>query len=467
MAEYRPVPDERDDEFWEFTRYAFSPTAGPFDPDEATDDRIERMHSFGDERGMFDGEDLLVVCKHLDFTARVRDEWLPMAGLSAVASPPEHRRRGLVGELLEASLAEYRKRGQLISALYPFDERFYARYGWATGCRHHRVTVEPEALVVTADPARGSFRRLGPDDHGVLEPVYEAWLDGVTLATRRSADWWRDRVFQSHGGELYAAVWQCDGLARGYVVYDVEDGDDRPGARRLKTYELAFADHEAYVNLLRYCYNHDSQVDVIELHGRNHGRILDVVADRDAVELTVANGPMVRIVDLRRALEAIPYHGVERADLDLAVVDEHAPWNDGTFSLRVRDGRATVGSDDQATIGSTDQEATGSDDQAAIGSEDQEATGSDAEVTPESDPEAKLAESDAEVPPESDQVSDREVDAGPEATVDVGTLSQLFVGHLPVKRARKLGGLRVETPAAAATLDALFPERDAHLPERF
>lgn len=400
MAEYRPVPENRVRDFREIARYAFSPTSGPLDLDEEPNGRRERMHSFGDMRGMFDDDALLAVCKHLDFTVRVRNEWLPMAGLSAVASPPERRRKGLVGELLEASLAEYRDREQLVSALHPFDEGFYARYGWATGCRYQRATVDVDALSVVQNAAAGSFRRVRPDEHGALEPVFDAWLHGYELATRRSDDWWRDRVFQTHENELYGAVWERDGEPRGYLVYDVEDGED---GNRLKAYEFASVDHEAYLNLLRFCHDHDSQVSVVELSGPTHDRLLDVVDDRDAVEVEVAAGQMVRLVDVPAALEAVPYRGVDEADLALAVRDDHASWNDATFGVRVRDGAGTID----------------------------------------------------------------ETDADPDATVGVGTLAQLYVGYLSVERARQVGDLDVRATETATTLAALFPEREVFLPEGF
>lgn len=403
MADYRPVPEDREDDFREIAQYAFGAESGPYDPDAELDERRERMFSFGDRRGMFDGDELLAVCKHVDFTARVRGEWLPMAGLSAVASPPEHRRKGLVGELLAAALAEYREREQPISALHPFDEEFYARYGWATGARYTTATVDADALSVVRADAAGSFRRVAPDEHEPLEPVFDAWLDGYSLATRRDDDWWRDRVFQTYDRRLFAAAWERDGDPRGYLVYAVEDGDD---GRRLKTYEMAYLDHQAYVNLLRYCYNHDSQVDHVELYGHSQDRILDVVADRGAVDVEVASGQMVRIVDVPAALEAVPYPDVEHVDLTLAVEDEHAPWNDGTFAVRVRDGEATV-------------EAT--------------------EATP----------------------------GTADATLGVGTLSQLYVGHHAVGRAREVGDLHVGDADVARTLGALFPERPVFLPEGF
>ena len=401
MAEYRPVPDDREADFRSIARYAFEAPTGPHDPEEPLEERRERMHSFGESRGMFDGEELLVVCHHIPFTVRVRGSSLSMGGVSAVASPPENRRRGLVGELLSESLAEYRDRGWPIAALHPFDEGFYARYGWATGCRRHVATVDVDALAGTQDAAAGSFRRVEPSAAAeTLDGVFASWLEGYQLATDRGEDWWRDRVFQTGRSELYGYAWERDGEPRGYVVYEIDAGDD---GRTLETYEFAHVDHEAYLNLLRFCHDHDSQVERVELHGPAHDRLLDVVADRNAVDVEVASGQMVRIVDVPLALSAIEYDGVDDARVTVAVADDHAPWNEATFEVTVADGTASV------------------------------------------------AETDAE----------------PDATVDVGTLSQLFVGHHSVEAARQLGGLEVEDRATAATLESMFPERAVFLPEGF
>jgi hypothetical protein len=146
MADYRPVPDDRRADFRAIARYAFDAQSGPHHPEEDLDERRERMYAFGEERGMFEGEDLQVVCSHIPFTVRVRDTWLPLGGVTAVASPPANRRQGLVGEMMAESLVEYRDREWLLSGLHPFDEAFYSRYGWETGCLHHRATVDVDAL---------------------------------------------------------------------------------------------------------------------------------------------------------------------------------------------------------------------------------------------------------------------------------------------------------------------------------
>ncbi len=395
MVDYRPLPEDATEAHDVLASYAFGAENGPPLPPDR-DDRLERLWSFGEYRGMFENDELVATCAHINFTARIRGVWLSLAGLTAVATAPAHRRRGLAGQMLEASLAEYRDRDWPITALRPFDAGFYGRYGWATGCRYTEATVSPSALGAAREASRGQFRRVHPEGFERLRPVYRKWLDGVGLATRRSDDWWRDRAFHTPGTELYCYAWERDGEVRGYLLYDIDD-------RELTVHETAYIDHEAYLNLLRFLANHDAQIEEVRLRGLSHDRLLDIVPDRGALSVEVAPGQMVRIVDVPAALEAIHYPPGEDAALTLAVSDEHAPWNDGRFHLAVGDDTAAV----------------------------------------------------------------EPTDGPPDASVGIGTLSQLLVGYLPVERARQTGSLEIKTPGVADVLAGLFPERETYLPERF
>jgi predicted acetyltransferase len=395
MPDYRPVPDDAMAEHGRITWYSFNAEAGVHDPDADLDERLERYWSFGERYGLFDGDDLLSVVTHHEFDARLRDARVPLAGVGGVATPPEHRRRGHVADLLARSLADYRERGWPLSALRPFEESFYARYGWATGYRRRVATLPPSALAPAAERVddAGRFVRVRPDEHERLHDAYDAWLDGVTLATARSDDWWRDRTFQHYEGELFCYGWERDGDVQGYLLYDVTDD------RRLRTHEVAAADSEAYLQLLRFCHDHDSQVEEVELHGPEVELLADLL-DREPLTVEERSGHMVRIVDVPPALEAPSYPVDARVVLD--VDDETAPWNDDRFALAVADGTATVERTDEPA----------------------------------------------------------------DATVEIGTLSQLLVGHLPVERARVVGTLDA-ADGTAETLATLFPTTAACLPESF
>lgn len=398
MPEYRPVPDDREDDHGRVLSYAFNSAAGPFDPEEDVDERLRRRWSFGEDYGLFEGGELVSAITHLPFTARVRGAWLPVGGISGVATPPEHRRKGHVGRTLSATLADYRDRGWPLSALRPFEEGFYARYGWATAVYPQVATVDPAALGAVDEAATGSFRRIEATEAGdVLQPAYDAWLEGVTLATERTAEWWRDRLFVGYEHDRFCYAWDRAGEVAGYLVYDVTSEGT------MQVLEFAYADDEAYLNLLRFCRDHDSQVAEVELTGFGHERLFEVVTDRDALTLRTRPGHMVRIVDVPAALEAVPFPPAVEADLVLAVTDDQADWNDGRFALSVADGAASV----TAT------------------------------------------------------------EADPDATLDMGTLSRLLVGRADLPIARATGDLAVADPGVVETLASAFPGTRTYLPERF
>lgn len=192
--EYRPIPDERSEAFHRFVSYAFSPETGPEfdDPPES--------HP-GERYGLFDSDSLLCVCLHYVLDARVRGEDRQVAGLSAVASPPEYRRRGHVARLLRESLADYRERGINYSILWPFEHAFYANYGWGTSNDYATYEVAPETLAPAAGSDRGEFYRIGADEWESLDAIHRTHGDRTDLSLRRPESWWRKRVFERWGDD--------------------------------------------------------------------------------------------------------------------------------------------------------------------------------------------------------------------------------------------------------------------------
>jgi predicted acetyltransferase len=421
MSEYRPVPDADVPDFQRILNYAFSPTE-EYEPIDSPDDLPPRA-TLGDRRAIYEGSKIRCTAVHHWFRLRVRGEFEEVPGLSAVATPPEYRRQGLVGHLLTQSLAEYRERGTGFCALWPFSHPFYRQFGWGLCSRYGRVTCQPEALTGVGSTKGGSegrsheFRRCSADDWDALDRVYRTTNDR-DLVMDRTGDWWRKRVFTGWDDDPYVIGVERDGQLVGYLVYDIEEGE-ADGGRRMVVREAGHVDSAAYRAVLEFCRNHDSQVEECELRGPVDTSLQDLACDPGEIDVEIEPGPMIRIVDLARALSGLSYPAGIEADLALDVTDEVADWNDGRFRLSIADGTARC---------EPIEEGTGAD------------TGSDS---------GAVADSDADL------------------TASIATLSGVAMGYLSVDRAETVGSFEVASAEAREALEAAFPPRETFLREFF
>jgi predicted acetyltransferase len=339
--QYRAVPDAHRTAYRTILQYAFDAESGP----ELDDEPRERPENFH-PRGLYDvddaaaepsADDLLVVCGRIDFDVRLRGEQHPLGGVSAVASPPENRRRGHVATMLDELLAELRDDGVYLSALWPFDHAFYRRFGWALAHQFVRTTIDPADLDgVAADPA-GRFRRLAPDDWDAMADVLDAAATRP-LGIERPESWWRRRTFRGWETDPYVYGWERDGRLRGYVVYRVTEEDD---GETLAASELTAADYEARTQLYRFLRDHDSQVERVRFSGPVRTDLLETLQDPRSAQIELEPGAMVRLVDVRAALRSVAFPPEAALSLVLDVSDDRCPWNDLTVELRVDDGRAS------------------------------------------------------------------------------------------------------------------------------
>ncbi|WP_135365866.1 GNAT family N-acetyltransferase [Halosimplex halophilum] len=392
----RPLSADRFAEFRRIVDYAFSPGDGP----QTYDDEPERI---ADRYGVVAGDELRAVCGHYDFRATLRGEWVPLAGLAAVATPPEHRRAGHVRALVDDALARWRGEYPL-SALWPFSRSYYEQFGWATANTYSEYTCPPAQLAFARGEADGRARPVDLDEWRTLQSVHEAAAEATTLALRRRSEtWWRERVLAEGSDDRpWAYVWERAGEPVGYLVYSFADAGEGFDERRLTVDDAAAVDHEAWLDLLGFLADHDSQATEVHFEREGRADLLDLVPDPDAVDCEVRTGPMVRVVDVTDALAACPYPDDASADLALAVADGTADWNDGHFRLTVE--------------------------------------GGDAECAAVDEPAGEA-----------------------DATLDVGTLSQLVVGYHDAATARRVGGLSVAEESVADALAALFPSERVYL----
>jgi len=238
-----------------------------------------------------------------------------VGGLAGVLSAPETRRRGFVRELLKSILERLYQNGVGWALEYPFDPRFYARYGFATVPTGCEVTVPAERLFRGAAP--DAVRLTGGAEK--LGAVYNAWAAtySLTLARDTSA---RPTWSRTLDGDRFCYV-----LEDAYAVMELKATD---AAQTLVVHDYAFASPTGRERLWRFVGAFHGQADLISLH-----LPADEPLGFDLHRYHTNGLPALqaRITDVQVAL-GLPVGSAEKT-FCLRVHDPFCPWNDGVFRV--------------------------------------------------------------------------------------------------------------------------------------
>jgi predicted acetyltransferase len=230
-----------------------------------------------------------------------------------VGVAPEARGRGVAAALLGHLHAETLKRGAAVSMLYAFRQGFYARHGYAPATPTRRLRVHPASipaawrheLAVTTRPAA-----RGPGDRSAIEAAYG-------LAAARTSGWLvRPRAFWDGLFSDERRTWMLatrGAHVAGYVAWSVSQPEAH-AATRMTIHELAVDDDAARRALFAAAGALRDQVAEIRLETDAKDPLDRALVDADrsrfgdaAVEHAlgeIVGGPMVRVLDVTRALAA-------------------------------------------------------------------------------------------------------------------------------------------------------------------
>ncbi len=271
----------------------------------------------------------------------------PTMGLAAVAVAPEARRKGVGASMCRAALIEGRARGDLLSALYPFRTDFYGRLGYTLVGEYHRYRFPPGELP--SFPETDGVEPLSEEAARDLVPdFYEAMLPRTNgLIARNEAHW-------EHLGEDSVRVLAVrgegpagpDGL-RGYMAVSMPPYR-RPEDARLVVRELLVSDSGSYRALLGWLSRQRDQwqeVTYDALPGERFHQLLGhprrpgarAVRSLWFPSASILRGPMLRILDVPRLLEAIGFPEGASIEVEDPVLGENSGRWTGTGGMPLRE----------------------------------------------------------------------------------------------------------------------------------
>ncbi len=268
---------------------------------------------------------------------------IKLAGITSVATPPEHRRQRYLNSLLSHIMTEMREREYAVSALYPFEFPFYKKFGYAQAGDEKIIEVQIGALAKFKSQTSGRWQQKEAEDMAEFNELYDKFCQGSFGRVSRTELYWQNVYFKPYGGRpntLY--VWyDAQGMARAYVVYKMKEIE--PWRRKLMIQTMAWLDEEAYFEILAFLANHDSQVFAVNFKTRPDDDFATLLDDPRQANQEINPGFMLRILDAKLALEQRSWPKGVSGKFSLTLRDDRLEWNDGlTLQVEMENGHVQV-----------------------------------------------------------------------------------------------------------------------------
>jgi predicted acetyltransferase len=326
--------------------FFFDPMAYPVD---VVTSHFDWARTFGATRegsdglaGVYTSYDMSVtVPGPLDGLTRV-----PMSGLSWVSVHPDHRRRGVLREMVLHHFAGLREEGAALSGLHAAEVPIYGRFGYGVSSVGLELGFERGA-VFTAPSLQDAASRVtthfvGADSDQTARVVQDlhlrcanTTLGAVTRPERMARPQFVDLPLTRRGREpLKVLLAHVDGQPAGYAVFSrKEKWKDFRARGTVEVSELAATDSATLLALARRLVDFDLTV-AITIDGRGaDDPLLWWAGGPRAVGVKGSDSLWLRLVDVGAALSARGYSGA--CDVVLDVVDPVCPWNQQPWRLSV------------------------------------------------------------------------------------------------------------------------------------
>jgi predicted acetyltransferase len=265
-----------------------------------------------------------------------------VGSIASIGVAPEARGRGIGKSLMEELHRLSAARGDALALLYPFRAAFYAPLGYGPVTSFRRLAISPESIPrewIRSDKT-SVVRAMHPKDRASIEALYETVARTKTGRMRRTSALW-DRFFLDERRAWFVAI--RDRNIVGYVVWSTRQVEEH-ARTSLIVHEITAIDDLTKRLLFGLIGAQRDQVTSVFLETDAKDPIDSALLDPDshvfgtlALEHPfgeVATGPVVRIHDPKKAIEARGFTNDGRAILK---IEKNAP-----VEIRVESGRASI-----------------------------------------------------------------------------------------------------------------------------
>lgn len=261
-----------------------------------------------------------------------------MAGIGNVSTYPEARGSGGIRQLFTRILKDLNDEQVALSYLAPFSQLFYRKFGYERALSLSEERIPQSVMAQFPPEKKGKAMRVTWDDvatQRTMKDLYGATLGQVYGSVVRE-DWWWEYVMASHEQWKIGLVKDEQGVAVGYVIYELSGST-------VTVHECVYTTLFGLKKILTFVSSHSGNFSEFVFRNMKDDTYLDLFTEAKEIGKQTHDYMMARIVSLDSFLLNYPVKDSElEFDVTIGIEDELCPWNHGTFRWSVSNGNMSL-----------------------------------------------------------------------------------------------------------------------------
>ena len=260
---------------------------------------------------------------------------VPMSGIAGVAIAPEYRGTGVALELMRQVLRQLYTEGIALCTLYPAVQQLYRKVGYEQAGTYCQFQISPASLRSTDRSL--PITPIDPTDYSLLETLYRQRAQATNGNLDRHSEIWQ-RIITAKTDPIYAYLIGSHDHPEGYLVFRQE----RNGSSfNLHLRDLVVLSRAAAQRFWSFLADHRTQVDQVFWVGPSLDPLTCLLVEQPW-QMTDCDRWLMRVVNVPQALTARGYPLGLTAEVSFQIEDDLLPENNGSFVLKVANGRGAV-----------------------------------------------------------------------------------------------------------------------------
>lgn len=269
------------------------------------------------------------------YTIDLRDNKYDVSYVVGVSSKPEVRGLGYMKHLMNYTLEELYKNGEILSLLMAIDYRLYKRYGFDHCYDQIQYNLRTDELL--GFRLSSKLRKATFEDAEILSRIYTRAMKSLNgYAVRDEAYFNRFiKEVNSENGYIY-----IDEENNSYIAYYIQ-GDT------FFVRELIYNNISSLKSMLAYIYNHNTQCKKTVINGPIDDKIKLIIANLKTCEMKLIPFMAGRVINFEKYIESlnscdIDTQKINNESIKIKVIDKYIKQNNSAFKISICDNKIKI-----------------------------------------------------------------------------------------------------------------------------